>query len=113
MITTTPRKRGDIFTFHFDAQDATGTATPLADCTARMQLRSQHGSRVYAEATSEPDGGIVIDVAAGTLDVTIPFSVTATLTPQNYYADLELTFGADYRVSSDTFLVPVIEDITR
>lgn len=113
MITTTPRKRGDTFTFHFDAQDATGTATPLDDCTARMQLRSQNGSRVYAEATSDPDGGIVIDVEAGTLDVTIPFSVTATLTPQTYYADLELTFDADHRVSSDTVLVPVIEDITR
>ena len=87
MITTTPRKRGDTFTFHFDAQDATGTATPLDDCTARMQLRSQNGSRVYAEATSDPDGGIVIDV--------------------------ELTFDADHRVSSDTVLVPVIEDITR
>lgn len=88
MISLTPRKRGDIFTFHFYAQDATGTATPLDDCTARMQLRSQHGSRVYAEATSEPDGGIVIDVAAGTLDVNTLLEGEAAALAQ-YQLDVE------------------------
>lgn len=105
-------KRGDSISLLFSAKDADGVAQPLVDVEARIQLRDR-GGNVFIESTSNPLDGLTIDEVAGTIAWEVPYEDTEVLDPGTYYSDLELTYGTGERVSSDTFPLRIVEDITR
>lgn len=113
-MATVTVKRGDTLALVFHCLDADGDPQPLTECSARLQLRAKvgTGTTVYAEATT--DGGeLVIDAPIGTVTLTLPFADTEDLPIQTYESDLELTFPGGERVSSETFQIKILKDITR
>lgn len=100
-------KRGDSISLLFTAKDEDGIAQPLVDCTARIQIRDRAGN-VYVESTD-----LTIDEVGGTIAWEVPYEDTEDLDPGTYYSDLELTYETGERVSSATFPIKIVADITR
>ena len=115
MSLTITTKRGDSFDLLFTSVNTAvpPVAQPLSPCTARLQVRNKSGSRVYLSATSAPDGGLTLDLAAGTVLWRQVYADTEALAPGLYYADLELTFSPTERQSTQTFQIRVEADMTQ
>lgn len=100
-------KRGDTWRLAFVWQQADGTAVDLTGCTAALQLRDARGRLV-----GTPDD-ITLDLATGTVQVTFEPDTTALIPSGAHYTDLQMTFAAGEVRSSQTCLLPVLEDQTR
>jgi hypothetical protein len=99
-------KRGDTFevivnfTLNGQPQDLNG-----------WQLRSQ--IRAANKALLKELDIVVIDEAAGVFSLNCPASETVNWTPAPYQCDIEFIDPSGFVVSSDTFAVNVIRDVTR
>ena len=120
-MATTPTieiKRGDTWTrlFSWRTYD-TDAIIDLTGCTARLQLRRPRTDYVSLELTSDGQststGTLEIDGPSGNIAARAEAYVMAELTPGSYLADLEVTFTDGSVVSTDTFIVKVLEDVTR
>jgi len=77
-----------------------------------MQFKSSLTAPAALDLSS--DGGeLVIGGANGRVTLTVSAATTATLTPQDYVADMEMTFTDDTVQSTDTFTVEVVGDVTQ
>lgn len=108
-----PVKRGDTWTQVFTwlqgklPLDITGSH-------AALQLRRKRISTPALDISDE-EGSLVIDGPNGTVTLRVEAEAMATLVPAEYYGDLELTMAGTptTTISSQTFLLPVVEDQTR
>lgn len=104
--------RGDTWYRRWQATAAAGQPVDLSGATARLHLRRVADGTLAASATTA-DGRIAIDAAAGTLDLRMPATATASLAPGRYRYDIEVTMpdGAVRTIEAAT--VVVIEDMAR
>jgi hypothetical protein len=103
-------KRGDTWIQNFKwAID--GEVLPLTNTTARLELRQKNVPTPFLSLSQ--GAGLTINGAAGEIDLRVEASVMNTLAPGNYYSDLEVTFLDGTVRSTDTFVVEIVEDITR
>ena len=100
-------KRGDTWRLAFVWQQDDGTPVDLTDCTAALQLRDARGRRVGAPDT------LAIDLETGTVQVTFAAATTALIAPGSYFTDMQISFATGEVRSSQTCLLPVLEDQTR
>lgn len=85
-------EQGATFTLSLLWKTSGGTPIDLTGYTARMQIRSSVSSTtILADLTSA--AGITLGGVAGTIDVEIPATQTATMTKGGVY-DLELVNGS-------------------
>lgn len=86
--------QGSTFTRQITWKDSTDSPVDLTGYTARMQIRSTvRGANTVLSLTTE-NGRIALGGAAGTIDLTIAATTTATLEPTTYAYDLELVSGS-------------------
>jgi hypothetical protein len=91
-----------------------GVATDLTDCTIAMQVRKAPSADYPAVVDATVAGGeVVIDALAGTFVITIADTVTSSIDPGEYVADIETTWADGTKTSSETFRVRVVADVTR
>ena len=108
--TTPPFKRGDTFALS-GVYRINGVATPLSSQTVRSQLRTSVGALVAnLSATLDPDqtvnpGRFYLSLVDPALSASFP-------APANLYCDVEVRDGDMVR-STDTFIVPVVPDVSR
>ena len=87
-----------------------GAAANLSGCTARLQIRVKKvGTLLLVCSTADY---LTIDGLAGTVTVEVPASEMDIPTGK-HEADLELTYADGTVRSSSTFIVIVLQDITR
>mgnify|MGYP000588911791 CR=1 FL=1 len=112
-------KRGDTWKATFTWQDSDGNVIDLTDCTARLQLRKKR-RQVELEGTTYPaeidlttsNGGIDITGTEGKVEIEATATQTASLDPDNYVTDLEISFPDGTVTSSQTLDVIVERDVT-
>lgn len=99
-------KRGDTWDLVLRWQQTDGTAVNLSGCAARMQVRDT-ARRLVAVPTT-------LTVAAADGEVSVRFAPAATrlVPPGEYRTDMEITFTDGQVLSSQTMILPVLEDIT-
>ena len=86
--------QGSTFQRIITKKDASGTPVNLTGYTARMQARNDLNSAVVLDLTTE-NGGIVLGGVAGTIELNITATATASLiAPNTLIYDLELVNGA-------------------
>lgn len=120
MKTLPPFKRGDTFSLGCLAKDDDGEPENLTSVTLRAQIRRQ-GTRLAPEPvfvaeltvtkanqTTTPGGFAVYAAPALTED----WEAGTEDAPVLHVVDIQKTVGAQV-ASSETFLVPVIKDVTR
>lgn len=79
----------------FYLKDKDGVAIQIPSDTAQMQVRKGPGTDVILSLTTDPDGGLVIDAVAGSVKVTMPYSLMASKAPGNYQYDIRLLNTTD------------------
>ena len=87
-----------------------GAAANLSGCTARLQIRVKRVGTLLLDCSTTDY--LTIDGLAGTVTVDVPASEMDIQTGK-HEADLELTYADGTVRSSDTFIVTVLQDITR
>ena len=109
-LTTPPFKRGDTFALSGVFRQ-NGVAMQLATQSIRSQLRTSTGQLVATlTASIDPDqtvnpGRFYLALADPSLSATFP-------APANLYCDVEVHDGGMVR-STETFVVPVVPDISQ
>lgn len=100
--------QGATWNLAVEYQNENGQPIDLAGYTAKMQLRTSPLSAV-AELTlsSMPNGGIVISPSTGNIYLTATAVQTASLKPQKYSYDLEIT------LPSTGFVARVIQGVAN
>ena len=107
---TPPFKRGDTFALS-GVFRVNGVATPLSSQTVRSQLRTSVGALIAnLSATLDPDqtvnpGRFYLSLVDPALSASFP-------APANLYCDVEVRDGDMVR-STETFIVPVVPDVSR
>lgn len=104
-------KRGDTWLQVFKWRSGT-KIIDLTGCSANLQLRNIIGDRLALNVSSAT-GELVVDGPAGNVDLRVESTVTDTIAPGVYNADLEITFPDQTVVSTPTFVVEVVKDVTR
>lgn len=104
-------KRGDTFSLVFEFKDEEGSPIDLSGCSARLHFKLVNNG-VTALIVSSADNEILFDESTGTVLVIANYTKTEHLRIGRYRADLELTFPSNKRVSSETFFVDIVKDIT-
>ena len=107
MADTITYKRGDTWRAVF-----TYTGVDLTGCSARAQIRNKRDDTLYLSGSST-SGELVVDGVAGTITMRFEPEVTVEVPVGTHEADIEVTYSDGTVESSDTFLVKVLEDITR
>lgn len=100
-------KRGDTWRLAFVWQQADGTPVDLTDGTAALQIRAVRGRLVGI-----PDD-LTLELATGTVRVTFAAETTALIPAGVHYTDLQMTLADGEVRSSQTCVLPVLEDQTR
>lgn len=104
-------KRGDtwdaVFTWLSDGQPA-----DLTGCSARLQLRRSIASDPADVTLSSAGGELTMGGTAGTITMRVPKATTEAAQPKVYLADLEVTFADASILSSETFEIEVVADVT-
>jgi hypothetical protein len=119
-------KRGDTFEMNFTLTDPEDTVIDLTNYTIRAQARDSSGVKQFEfNETQSPAGVTYIDKPNGQFKLKAENSYTSLptgmlATPDwplgALYIDVEFTrtdVTPDMVVSSDTFTITVLEDITR
>lgn len=89
------------------------TPVDLTGCSARMQLRETIDSPQVVLELSTANGYIALGGTSGTISLSIPASVTATISSDKSVYDLEITFP-DTTVSKLVYgTVQFIQQVTR
>jgi hypothetical protein len=104
-------KRGDTFSLTIEFKDGAGTPLDLAGCSARLHFKLIN-SGVTALSLSSSGNEISFNELAGTVLIEANYNKTEYLKIGRYRADLEITFPDNTRVSSETFFVDIVNDIT-
>lgn len=87
-------EKGSTLSLVLTYADANDTAIDLSGYSARMQIRKRmNDSNAILEATTE-NGYITLGGNAGTVTISIPASVTATLDAVEAVYDIELVNGS-------------------
>lgn len=113
-----PIKRGDTWLQTYTWLQNAGTVNEepvdLTGCHASLQLRKKRVATPYL-TISDTEGSLVIDGATGTITQRVEADDMASVPPGDYYADLQVVFPGTptTTLSSQTFLVPVVEDQTQ
>lgn len=81
--------------------------------TARMQVRESYKSTAKILDLTTANGGVVLGGAAGTVNIIVAATVTATLFAKEYVYDLELISPSNmvYRLMEGKFIVT--SEVTR
>jgi hypothetical protein len=109
-------KRGDTFRRTFHYKDSEGEIFDITGCTARFAAQSKSGGAIAFCAPTigtVPGGTISVDAVTGTVEVVISAALMNSVEPGTYIADVELTFPNLEVLSSETFSVKVLSDVTR
>lgn len=88
-----------------------GTPVNLTGYTAEMDVRDAGGTEAVTLTTT--NGRITLGGSAGTIALTIPHSVTSTLTPGTYYFDLLVISAGDIRTNLVHGTLTVIQGVSR
>lgn len=105
MSVTIPFKRGDTFLVEASVSDGEDPQD-LTGWTIRSHVRNR--TTLVAELTV-----VVVDALLGTFRLTCAPEDTALWPCKELDCDIEYTTASDQVVSSETFVIEVIEDITR
>ena len=100
-------KRGDTWRLAFVWQQDDGSPVDLTGGTAALQVRDQRNRLV-----GTPDD-ISVDLETATVHVTFAAETTALIPAGAHYTDLQMTFADGEVRSSQTCLLPVLEDQSR
>ena len=106
MQTLSQHKRGDTFSLAC-AWKQSGAAAPITGFTITAQIRKKSGMELVAALSV-----VNRNDAAGTFTLVPVVSDTNDWPIGSLICDLQITNGSTIR-SSDSFLIPVIEDVTR
>lgn len=110
MQTTPPFKRGDTFALS-GVYRVDGAAVALTTQTIHSQLRSSVGTLVAnLVATLDPDQ--TLNPGRFYLSLADPAQSASFPAPANLYCDVEIHDGGTVR-STETFIVPVVPDVSR
>ena len=112
-------KRGDTLRRVFLFTDADGQAVDLSGCAARFAAKPKGEDTVAFYAPMEPvapgdpmRATLTIDGPAGSIALFVSEDVMEGVEPMTYPADIEVTWPSGDVVSTETFQIKVIEDIT-
>lgn len=97
-------KRGDTFRLACVWTDVAGDPVTLSGVTIASQLKG-FGSTITL-------GSAKTDEGAGEFQLTADAATTEAWVPGVYKCDVEFTSGVDGVMSSETFLVEIVEDVT-
>ncbi len=103
MSTTKRVKRGDSFTLTCTRRNSAGVAVNITSTAIESKMR--RGATAVTLTVTKTNA------AAGVFVLSAAPAATAAWTPGLWSCDIEFTDGADV-VSTDTFLVEVLEDVT-
>lgn len=104
-MATITAKRGDTLTISGTRTDAAGNAVSLAGVTVASEMK-RNGTTQSLTATT-------IDAASGTFRLTLDAATTATLNPGLWHSDVEFTDVSGQVISTDTFTIELVTDITN
>jgi hypothetical protein len=86
--------------------EANSTPVDLTGYTAKMQVRTNLGAASVIVELSTENSRIALGGVAGTINLSIPASITATLLDGSYSYDLELYSGSNtYRLIQGQFII--------
>ena len=87
----------------------------LTGCVARLQLRTNNAAESVALSISTETNELVVEGVNGVIKLRVEASVMKTIAAGTYNADLEVTFPDVNAtvISTPTFLVEIIKDVTR
>jgi len=97
-------KRGDTLRFEGARTDPDGTAVALSGVTVTAEMVSG-GARIALPC-------VVVDAAAGLFEIELGAAAMAALAPGLYAADVQFEDGLGGVVSTETFTVEIVEDVT-
>jgi hypothetical protein len=107
---TYPFKRGDTFSATCTYKVA-GVPQPLSTQQIASQLRTESGTLVQTLVVTK-DPNQTLNVGKFTLTLSVPSSSSTFPAPTNLYCDIQVTDN-NVVVSTSTFIIPVVVDITR
>lgn len=87
-------EQGATFSKTITWKNSSNAAINLTGYTARMQFRATKASTTVLLSATTENGYITLGSSAGTIDISIPSSVTATLAAPRQVYDLELQSSA-------------------
>lgn len=102
--------RGDSWTRSWTFSDATGVPLDLNGASARLHVRDAAGAAVIT--ASLLDGRLSANVAAGRIDMLVPFAAT-NLAPGSYRFDLEVTFATGIRRTYEQDTLVILEEMAH
>jgi hypothetical protein len=102
-------KRGDSLRLEFSFTE-NGAPADLSLCTARFQIRKKRSGTLLLDCSS--NDYLTINGPSGKVFANIPASLMK-LDTGKHEADVELTYADGTVVSSSTFTVDLVIDITR
>jgi len=114
-MATLTTKRGDTFRRVFTYADGSGAPLDLTDCTARFAAKAKGETSIAFCAPTIGDhvgGTLTINAAEGLVTVVMPPTIMDDIEPGTYLADIRMTFANGDVVSTETFSIKVIADIT-
>lgn len=105
-MATLSAKRGDTLTINGTRTDrTTGAAVSLVGASVACEIK--------IGATRQALGVEILDAASGTFRLSLDAETTASLRVGLWRSDVEFTDASGQVVSTDTFLLQVIEDVTN
>jgi len=107
---TYPFKRGDTFSATCTYKVA-GVAQPISTQQIASQLRTEAG-KLVASLLVTIDPNQTLNVGKFTLTLANPSETQNFPAPENLYCDIQVTDN-NVVVSTSTFIIPVVVDITR
>ena len=103
MTTLAPVKRGDTFSIYVDLYDANNAPLIVTTNQIRCEIRSDYDKLVDTLA-------VAMTATPGRYELTS--ADTSNWMVGDLYSDIEITIGAVTK-SSDSFIIPVVKDVTR
>ena len=99
--------QGTDFSATIDLSDATGTPYDLSGYSASAQMRKNYASSTAVDFT------VAISIASSQIILSLPKSITNTLTPGRYMYDVEITSDADTTTRVVEGIATITPGITR
>lgn len=109
-VNTIDLKRGNSFRRTFQWRDLFGDPIDVTGASATFSILNPSTDTVILSATTE-SGEITHNATGG--DITVTIAASATLIPVlKYHADLKVSWPSGEVISTDTFFVNVIKNIS-
>ena len=102
-------KRGDTFSLQCTYKDSAGAPASVTGLTINSQIRNSYGGTLVATLTAVP---LDQTTHVGQFNLVPVVSDTSGWPVGNLICDLQITNGTTVR-SSDSFIIPVVEDVTQ